>query len=1268
MPNAGPAFGTITYVVGQTLIGPAREWRYGYSVAGAGDVDGDGVPDLIIGMPEAYSGGFPVGGVQVVSGATGQAIHTFYGDVSTSQFGLSVASAGDVDGDGVGDVIVGMPGAYAGGFPVGGARVFSGATGATLHTFYGDHSADQFGYAVTSLGDINGDGRPDLAVGIPGDDDTGANAGAVRIFSGATGAALFDIDGTDAHDAFGRSVAAAGDVNGDGVGDIIVGAYLDDANGHNSGSARVISGATGQTLHIFHGDNVDDWFGYSVASAGDVDGDGRADLVVGAIYDDNAGEDSGSIRVFSGATGAVLYTLHGDGFSENFGASLASIGDVNGDGRPDLIVGFTGDDDMGHNAGGARIVSGADGRTLFDMEGSAPDDWFGMSVAAIGDLNADGIPDLMVGAHLNDAGGTRAGAVRVMLSVGGGLLNGAPVHAEGGAPTVLDGDVVLTDPELDAANNFAGASLTFARVGGANADDLFSGSGAVVLAAGGQVMIGALAVGSFTQAGGQLSLTFNAAATSARADQVMRAIAYSTLSNTPPASVAIRVTFADGHPTEPRSASGVVTVTILPTDDPAVARDDAVAAGEAAVTTGSVFADNLSGPDHDPEGGAFSVIAVNGSAAAVGSTIALASGALLRVNADGTFSYDPNGRFAHLPGPASGAANRTTAETFTYTLTGGGVGTVTLTVHGQDTTGDILIGTPGADVLDGGVGIDTADYSNAGAGVRVDLRVTAAQDTLGAGPDQLAGLENLTGSAFNDTLFGDAGANVLTGGAGADVLLGLGGDDTLIGGAGAANQLQGGLGNDLYVVTANDTVVEALNEGYDTVRTALTSHTLRDHVEALIFTSDSHSTGHGNALANQIVGAGGNDVLAGHGGLDILNGGAGTDTASYAQAAAGVTASLAAGAAINDGDGSNDVLVLIENLTGSAFNDALTGDAQANALSGQAGNDLLNGRGGADLLQGGLGTDTASYADATGATTVRLDLGSATDGEGGTDILQEIENIVGSAFNDILIGDGGANTLEGGPGGDSLTGGAGADVLSGGAGAANTLIGGEGDDTYLITAADTVVEQAGQGHDLVRTDRANLTLAAHVEDLTYIGSGNFAGTGNALANVITGGNGLDTLAGGGGDDTLNGGAGQDLMLVSGLRADYAVVDLGGGGYRVTDAVGGRDGIDTTQGVERIRFSDGETVTLASLAVLPAPSQPVGKDGGAPLVLPGSGADDFMPFKDTGALVRPAIDDLETIGDTTVAVTGGLLTVADEGLTVDPSGSDGGRHDHDGWLF
>ena len=331
---------------------------FGVSVSGAGDVNGDGFADLIVGAAQDDNNGADAGSARVLSGLNGSVLYTFNGDSPFDFFGVSVSGAGDVDGDGYADLIVGARGDDNNGERSGSARVFSGLDGSILYTFDGDSAADTFGASVSGAGDVNGDGFADLIVGAAQDDNNGFSSGSARVFSGLDGSILFTFDGDSAIDLFGISVSGAGDVDGDGFADLIVGARRDDNNGDSSGSARVFSGADGSVLYTFNGDSPFDFFGGSVSGAGDVDGDGFADLIVGAHLDDNNGTDSGSARVFSGFDGSVLYTFDGDSAFDQFGVSVSGAGDVNADGFADLIVGAFQDDHNGTDSGSARVISG----------------------------------------------------------------------------------------------------------------------------------------------------------------------------------------------------------------------------------------------------------------------------------------------------------------------------------------------------------------------------------------------------------------------------------------------------------------------------------------------------------------------------------------------------------------------------------------------------------------------------------------------------------------------------------------------------------------------------------------------------------------------------------------------------------------------------------------------------------------------------------------------------------------------------------------------
>jgi Ca2+-binding RTX toxin-like protein len=383
-------------------------------------------------------------------------------------------------------------------------------------------------------------------------------------------------------------------------------------------------------------------------------------------------------------------------------------------------------------------------------------------------------------------------------------------------------------------------------------------------------------------------------------------------------------------------------------------------------------------------------------------------------------------------------------------LLGNSAGNVLTGNAGNDT----LIGRDGNDTLNGGVGGDT-------------LNGDAGNDILNGGD----GNDTLNGGLGDDALNGEAGNDTLDGGDGDDTLNGGVGDDVLTGGAGTdtASYSDATAGVTVSLATAG---AQATGAGSDTL-TGIENLTGSAHNDVLT----------GDAGANRLKGGAGDDLLDGGDGDDLIDGEDGIDRLTYAAAAAAITVSLATTQAQATGGAGVDTILNIENVTGSAYGDVLTGNANANDIVGGAGDDTVNAGGGADtvdggdgndtlngglgndVLNGGAGIDLATYVDAAAAVQVDLAAGVATGGAG-TDTLSGIENVTGSAFNDTITGDGGANTLWGGAGNDilngaggddALYGGAGHDILNGGTGA-DLLDGGDGTDVYTLGAgADKVV-------------------------------------------------------------------------------------------------------------------------------------------------------------------------------------------------------------------
>lgn len=408
----------------------------GSSVAAAGDVDADGYADIIMGAGGGGSGEEDTRAFAAVySGRTGETLFTF--SDGFTEFGASVASAGDVNGDGRPDLLVGSPRWSAGaGNPlsVGRAYVYSGLDGSVLRTFQGTAATDRFGASVASAGDVNMDGTPDFVFGAPGADRSGADRGRAEVYSGADGTLLWRFLGFAITDdaRFGYSVASAGDVDDDGHADIVIGAPGSVTGRVDSpGTVFVYSGRTGTTLWTFARGSARDEFGFSVASAGDVDADGHADIIIGSPSSDGVGTgrvpSGGRAVVYSGGDGHLLFEFFGNRPNGNLGASVAGVGDVNGDGRDDFMIGAPSANPQAH----VDIRSGAGGGLLTTFVagdlGLAGGDRIGRSAAAVGDVNRDGFTDFAFAAtqDANPQKGDRSRAyVFSGVQVAGLLPNG----------------------------------------------------------------------------------------------------------------------------------------------------------------------------------------------------------------------------------------------------------------------------------------------------------------------------------------------------------------------------------------------------------------------------------------------------------------------------------------------------------------------------------------------------------------------------------------------------------------------------------------------------------------------------------------------------------------------------------------------------------------------------------------------------------------------------------------------------------------------------
>jgi len=640
-------------------------------------------------------------------------------------------------------------------------------------------------------------------------------------------------------------------------------------------------------------------------------------------------------------------------------------------------------------------------------------------------------------------------------------LDGTPAFTEGGAAVVLDSNATVTDPDLT-ASNYNGATLTLARSGGASAQDVFGGTGGagLTLTGPGNVDINGTTVGTYTQSGGTLTITFNTNATQALVNAALQGITYSNSSGNPPASAVIAYVFDDGNAGAQGSggalaANGSVTVSITGTDDPAVAvNDPGNATNENATVNIAVLAN-----DSDPDGPPPSVAKVNGTAISVGSPVTLTSGAKVSLNLDGTLTYDPNGQFNTLTSTASGetgAVNTSKGDSFTYTLAGagGGTATVSITVNGVVSIQDHLEGDSGDNVITGTPNGDYFDLSQGG------------NDTA-------------SGLGANDGFFFGAeftAADTVDGGAGTNDQIGLQGDYTggnaLVLGANTIANIEAivVLPGYSYDITTNDGNVAA-------------GGILK--VQATPLGVGENLTFNGSAETN------GSFLVYGGLGNDTMTGGAGNDGFYFGPG--GFNSSDT----VNGGGGTNDQLALDGNY--GAFGPAFV-------LGGNVTNVevivMLPGPSGSPNTFNLTTTDALVPAGQTMtifgiqvATNIIFDGSNEHDGA---------FRIYGGSGNDIFTGGTGNDWIFGGYGGDQLTGGAGSDNFYYDDAAQSTSLGfdtifGFDDSADTIDLPFAVTGLAAPASGNLSNASFDTDLSAAFAGLTSHEAGMFTATGGDMA-------------------------------------------------------------------------------------------------------------------------------------------------------------------------
>jgi len=379
-----------------TLNGEGAGSSFGWVAAGLGDINGDGADDFITTDP--FMNSF-FGKAYIYSGADGVLLNTVDGQ-NFFVLGYSATNAGDVDGDGTNDYIIGGSG---------GAEVYSGKTHERLHQWIGNN--EFFGSAVSGAGDINGDGLADLVVGARYASDTHAVAGRINAYSGADGSLIWSTEGKAAGDELGTALGEVGDVNNDGIPDIVAGAR--GAGKKDRGEAYMLSGKDGSFIYTMRAvgrpAEIQDGAGitagtfgvFHASGAGDVNFDGVPDIYIGD-YAAVRGSDpetkapifTGRGYVFSGKNGKQLYRYSAENNGDGLGPGRG-IGDVNGDGHSDIYnASYTYAN--GSNVGKGYLRSGLDGSILRTMTGTVAEAYLGVDALAVGDVNHDGKIDFML--------------------------------------------------------------------------------------------------------------------------------------------------------------------------------------------------------------------------------------------------------------------------------------------------------------------------------------------------------------------------------------------------------------------------------------------------------------------------------------------------------------------------------------------------------------------------------------------------------------------------------------------------------------------------------------------------------------------------------------------------------------------------------------------------------------------------------------------------------------------------------------------------------
>ncbi|RFB01423.1 beta strand repeat-containing protein [Parvularcula marina] len=1248
--------------LGFVINGPQERSEAGVSVSAAGDFNGDGIDDFIIGAPnysndnDSAGSAFIVFGTDMgfdpafelssIDGTNGIELRGINVDDRT---GFSVSNAGDVNGDGIDDVIVGAYVAAPNGALSGKTYVVFGTTsplgpvldlstlnGTNGFVLNGANGFDLSGISVSGGGDVNNDGFSDLIVGANFADSNGfaENGKTYVVFGGNSfgasvelsslnGANGFAVNGANANfDLSGNAVSNAGDVNADGIDDIVISGiagryYVVFGSDQPFSSTIDVSGLNGTNGFTFTG-GTSFRNGVSASNAGDINGDGIDDIVVGT---GRVNSGTGEAYVIFGQAGAFSSTIDASSLNgtngfifrglaqfENLGESVSYAGDINGDGYDDLLIGAYGAGSsfsdgqtyvlFGKAGGFSALYTRADldGTNGFIIQGGGGAGRIGDAISAAGDVNGDGIDDLLIGARSGTPNGILSGQSYVLFgrATFDAVVDTATVTVTvtgvNDAPTA-NVDVAMADEDNPTAP---------IDVLGNDTDPDTSD---------------VLTVSSVDDSGTTGSVTLNMDSTVTYDPNGQ--FEYLAVGET--ATDTFEYTVSDGNG---GFDTATVTVTISGVNDVPTANDDMAVTDE----------DNPSAPinvlsnDTDPDTSDVLTVDSFDDSATIGS---------VTLNVDGTFTYDPNGQFEYL------AVGETATDTFEYTVSDGNGGfdtaTVTVTIKGVNDApeaeddycyspvGEIIAG----NVLDNDTDVDASDVlttslvsdvSHGTLTLNSDGSFTYVADSGFKGVDQFTYLVD-DGNGGTDTatvtlVTGTFNGGVIIGDDTAETFPGLGED--LYG----SDRIDGRGGNDLiYALTGDDDVTAG--SGDDTVAAGKGDDLVKgqggddiivgDAAGKDIFKGpDGNDTLEGNAGNDKIAGQGGDDSieggddddeLQGNDGVDTIRGGKGDDLIS-----GGAERDRLYGNAGNDeicGDEGDDIiragfgddLVFGDNgadrLVGEDGNDTMLGGNGRDTMRGGNDDDLLFGGAGIDSIKGDAGNDIIVGGDETG----RGDDITGNDGddlifgEGGEDNLQGsdgqdtilggigADDIDGGKDEDILFGEDGNDDIDGSAGDDKIFGGAGDDNLNGnddddfieGEDGADDIRGGHGNDTMLggngadsISGSDAFDVEPGffgdDGDDKIFGENGNDVLEG-VNGNDFIDGGNHDDT-------ISGGNGDDILRGEDGFDVISGDAGDD-QIDGGASADTL---LGGEGL---DTILGADGNDSIEGGVDDDCLDGE---------------------------------------------------------------------------------------------